>query len=398
MSDKWLMSSTLYGTKPASINMNKGIIEGVSANTLGEALGHGVWLDSEFIDSVVEQGNSYKQGLKVRFGHPNMSSTALGTFLGRLKNFRRVGDQAKADLFLSNSAKEAPGGDLYNYVLNLANEDDTAFGMSIVFEQGEHYQLDKDENKIFENFDAKNKTFIELKKLLACDFVDDPAANPNGVFSAFNQTTMAAQVTEFLDTHPEVLQILDEQPEIMEKFKLRYDQYKLRKGEKMEDVKIENEEIEVVNESLESGETADVVEAKTEEVEIPETEELETISVDEVAESSLLIEFIKLADVEGYEFAREHFGKTEVEILKLKNEQLEKENEKLKNEKNESKPVKHEAAEPVVFSESSEEGNVDVRKIAKAKMKSGLSASQSWKEVKNQYPKQYKEINKTRKV
>jgi len=374
--DKWLMTSTLFGVKPSNINMEKGIIEGVSTTTLGIALGHGVWLDSEFIDNTVDQGNSYKQGLKVRFGHPNMSSTALGTFLGRLKNFRRVGDQAKADLFLSNSAKEAPGGDLYNYVLSLADEDDTAFGMSIVFEQGEHYQLDKDGKKIYEGFTTKNKTFIELKKLLACDFVDDPAANPNGVFSAFNRMTMASQVTEFLDTHPEVLKIIDEQPEIMEQFKIRYNQYKLRKGSKM----IDKKTIEVEDESLESGNTADVVVPV-----VPETKtELSTVTVPtEIVTPNELESFQLMADAEGYEFAKEHYGKSDIEILTLKNEQLKKENEDLKLSA---------GAEPVAFSE--EESEQDIVSIVDALKSEGMSASTAWSKAIKENPELHKKYIK----
>ena len=96
-----LLTSGVTITKKGSIDREAGIIRGVSVCTEGEAKGHGVHLDSEFIQTVTDLGNAKKQGLKARFGHPNMCSTALGTFIGRYKNFTVEGNKAKADLFLS---------------------------------------------------------------------------------------------------------------------------------------------------------------------------------------------------------------------------------------------------------------------------------------------------------
>lgn len=126
MSDKkqirWMSSGYLQSAPTGGVNEEKGIIEGVSVCTVGEAKGHGVNLDSEFIQRVAELGSAKSNGLKARFGHPNMCSTALGTFIGRFKNFRQVENQVKADLFLSNEAKSTPHGDLYSYVLGMAKD------------------------------------------------------------------------------------------------------------------------------------------------------------------------------------------------------------------------------------------------------------------------------------
>ena len=82
------------------MNAEEGIIKGVSIATEGEIKGHGVWADSKFLSQIVEKGKEYEKGVKARFGHPNMSSTDLGTYLGRFKNFRKEGDQAIADLYI----------------------------------------------------------------------------------------------------------------------------------------------------------------------------------------------------------------------------------------------------------------------------------------------------------
>ncbi len=252
---RWLSTGYLT-SKPSEVDHEKGIISGALVVTEGEAQGHGVWLESEFVDAVIEQGNNPKNGLKARFGHPNMCSTALGTFLGRWKNFRRdtvtrndgsKASAARADLFLSASAKETPNGDLFDYVLSMAEKEGDMFGTSIVFTPGPEYKRTKSGKKVthvwrrdedgeklrnedgtarFKWVDEKGKEhdpkddpivdryYATCAKLHACDAVDDPAAN-DGMFSQFAQETIAGQITEFLDLHPQVWQAVESNPEVL---------------------------------------------------------------------------------------------------------------------------------------------------------------------------------------
>ena len=212
------------------IDYDNGIIFGVAVNTEGEALGHGVHLEKSFVEDVTAHGNVHKKGLKARFGHPNMSSSAVGTYVGRYKDFRTetVAGQAisRADLHLSESAKKAPQGDLYSYVLEMAEKEPDMFGLSIVFSRKGLYHYD-DNGKRKEG--RGHKTFVELGKpgeedsgkLHACDVVDEPAANPDGLFSEFVTELTAAKVTEFLDENPEVLELYAND-EIREAFLERY--------------------------------------------------------------------------------------------------------------------------------------------------------------------------------
>jgi len=213
-----MSSGFAHGAPTGEINADKGVIEGVSVCTIGEAKGHGVNLDSEFIEAVRAFGASKKQGLKARYGHPNMSSTALGTFLGRFKNFTVDGDQVRADLFLSNEAKNTPQGDLYAYVMGMATNEPDMFGTSIVFTPGRTYQWgDEGEKIIVDQFgmDDDKPLFVECEALHACDAVDEPAAN-EGLFSAFSKETIAGQITEFLDLHPDIWKQLESNPAIVE--------------------------------------------------------------------------------------------------------------------------------------------------------------------------------------
>ena len=228
---KWMSTGYLKSKPTGEVNREAGIIEGVKVCTAGEAQGHGVSLDAEFVDTVVRFGNERKQGLKARFGHPNMCSTALGTFLGRYKNFRKEtttrddGSEALtavADMFLSNEAKETPNGNLYDYVLGLAENEPDMFGTSIVFTPGREYRKTKDGENAYssdEPGDTKeplsDEVYVECKSLHACDCVDDPAAN-DGLFSRFSQETVAGQMTEFLDLNPEIWGAIQTNPSILE--------------------------------------------------------------------------------------------------------------------------------------------------------------------------------------
>jgi len=255
---RWLSTGYLTSKPEGPIDHEKGTIEGISVTTEGEAKGHRVWLDESFVDEVVKQGNEKKNGLKARFGHPNMCSTSLGTFLGRITNFRKettVRDngqkayRAVADLSLSDSAKESPNGDLYAYVLGLADKEADMFGTSIVFTPGKSYRKTQSGRKVTRQYQTSDdgsilydengqpeflgwvdengkavdtaadpvveRDYASCEKLRACDVVDDPAAN-DGLFSQFGQETVAGQITEFLDLHPQVWDAVEKNPEILE--------------------------------------------------------------------------------------------------------------------------------------------------------------------------------------
>ena len=164
------------------------VTKGVTKDARGE-------FDELSINSIVELGNKAAVGVKSRFGHPNMSSTALGTFLGRVRDFRRDGDIVRADLHIDKTAFETPDGDLAGYVMNLAESDPEMFGASMVIYWDEEKR---------EGLDANGKElppFIRVTKLLSVDVVDDPAAN-DGFFGMpfFSESVRpSAEVTVFLD-------------------------------------------------------------------------------------------------------------------------------------------------------------------------------------------------------
>lgn len=179
------------------VDREAGVIYGYAVITKGPARGHHMHIDDTTLTQVVDLGNRAKLGIKSRFDHPSASNTSMGTFLGRSKNFRRAGDRVLADLHLSESAKEAPQGDLYAYVLGLAERDPQAFGASIVFEGQSEYQLNPDGTRKKDEHGDPLPPLARVETLLASDVVDEPAANPGGLFSAGD--SLAAKVTAFLN-------------------------------------------------------------------------------------------------------------------------------------------------------------------------------------------------------
>lgn len=199
------------GTAPAAsavrIDREAGIIYGASAMQAVEALGHGMTIDATTLRQVADLGNAAKNGIKSRFTHPGLCSDGMGKYLGRQRSFRVDGDKVVGDLHLSDAAAKAPDGDLRSYVLDLAEEDPAAFGMSVVISLHTVWRL-ADGSEIASDdpslrrgqgdtaYFARPDTattdlpLCRVDDLHASDVVDEPAANRDGIFSAaFTGTT-----------------------------------------------------------------------------------------------------------------------------------------------------------------------------------------------------------------
>jgi hypothetical protein len=177
----------------------KGVIYDVSMITRGEALGHDLWVDREFLEDVASSVNASDRGVKARFTHPGLSSDGVGTKLGKFTNARVVGDQVIADMHLQEAAFNTPEGDLGSYVLSLAEDTPEDFGLSIVFdhdfEMAEELTAENTTKGRFVSPDEANKNNYEharLSRLYACDVVDSPAANPAGLFKRGQEAAIEA--------------------------------------------------------------------------------------------------------------------------------------------------------------------------------------------------------------
>ena len=187
------------------IDRENGIIYGVSVITGNrEATGHEMWVDEKMVEQVVELGNANQQGLKARFDHPNPCASSMGTAVGRFKNFRKDGIQARADLHLHDSAADSPNGNYRKYILNLAAEDPEAFATSIVFRQAEAYEPQTEDYKDKDPEDPFFYPHARIKSLTHCDVVDEGAAN-EGLFG--RPDYLAEQAEKFL-SNPQIDKIV----------------------------------------------------------------------------------------------------------------------------------------------------------------------------------------------
>ncbi|HOQ60371.1 MAG TPA: hypothetical protein PKZ08_07115, partial [Vicinamibacterales bacterium] len=191
------------GLKAAAVDREKRVITGYAVITRGEALGHGLWIDSEMLDQVVTHGNAAPKGIKSRFTHPGLCSDGLGKYLGRARNFRREGDVVRADLHFSPVTAKAPefNQDPAEYIMDLAEKDPQAFATSIVYypdrgAESRHQADHTDEDGDFISPDKDNTRDLphaRLASLEASDLVDEPAANPGGFFSQSEETAVVAE-------------------------------------------------------------------------------------------------------------------------------------------------------------------------------------------------------------
>lgn len=163
-------------------------LRGVAIVTRGPAEGHNLWCDTTFLEQVRTAINKARPGgIATRDGH-------LGAELARVQNARIVGDSLRGDLNLPDDL----AGDLAGYVMGLAADDPAAFGLSIDFCRDLKAEKDfasahTDAEGNFVSPDPLNRRHlphVRLGQLNSIDLVDEPAANPCGLFSLPRETDL----------------------------------------------------------------------------------------------------------------------------------------------------------------------------------------------------------------
>lgn len=173
-----------------------GIIRGVSAIKRGVALGHGFWIDRVALGQVREFGNNGAKGVKMRLAHPSLSADGTGKLVARSDNFRlsQDGEKTLLDSHITKSSKTAPTGNLGDHAMNVAEETPEFFATSVVVGRDSEAELafsaanldDAGNFKSPDNGNLDNIPHVRFASLMAVDFVDDPGANPDGLFSALD--------------------------------------------------------------------------------------------------------------------------------------------------------------------------------------------------------------------
>ena len=135
-----------------------------------------------------------------------MCSSAFGPYIGRFRNFQVDGDKVTGDLHLDTVCKNAPAGNLYDYILNMAKKNPDMFGASMAFIPAEP------------EVGTGEFPLVRIEELLATDLVDDPAATN----SLFSRDSFSFQATRFLDENPAIASFLARNPDTIIEFMLKY--------------------------------------------------------------------------------------------------------------------------------------------------------------------------------
>lgn len=217
------------------IDAEAGIIRNVIMCSVGEAKGHGFWLEQEFIDDLVAYDKRYftKIGLKSRFDHPAMCDGTMGTQLGIFKDFKVVGEDAVADLYLlssSNLSPTHPG--MREWILSMATERPDFIMSSIVFKPGRYYQRDSGGAKLYVYEYDKEDQYIYPNSQLGHVFVEfgkdgehfytdivEAGATTDTLYSAqFNPQSFAVRAVEWLNDNPEIREFAQNNPDALADF------------------------------------------------------------------------------------------------------------------------------------------------------------------------------------
>ena len=228
------------------IDAESGIIRNVVMCQEGEAKGHGVHLEGEFIEALAKYDRKYhkKSGLKARFDHPGMCSGTQGTQLGYFSNFqvREIdgkddeGNDVKlkqlvADLEVLNSAELSPTQPgMKTWMMSMAEEAPDFIMSSIVFQFSRYYQRTEKGRKEYRSevdmfgnliFDETRRLFIEFGKNGRhhyTDIVEAGAATDNLFSAKFNSKQFGVQVSEFLREQPELLEFVKNNPDKVQQY------------------------------------------------------------------------------------------------------------------------------------------------------------------------------------
>lgn len=153
-------------TNPSfQVDKENGCINGVSICSLGPAIGHGFSIDGDFLSDVATIINSKSKGVKVHLGHPDTAiEDGSYSLVGKIGNARVEDNRTVGNVKLRNYADSSPKGKLKQYLLDIASEDPDAIGLSIVFE-----------------YEVNEEGKMKATDIVSVDFVDEPAANRNGL-------------------------------------------------------------------------------------------------------------------------------------------------------------------------------------------------------------------------
>lgn len=172
----------INNTEYAQISRNDGTMAGVSLISVGPALGHGLYVDSKSLDTIIDELEGTK--LPAYITHrgalfEDRLTREIGIFTNfRVKDDRILGDFQAFDSFREDDTRK------FNRLFELAEKMPERFGLSIVFSANSTWATDVGDVDTEEKPDDALFNFpsIRVEEVSSADFVDQPAANQKGLF------------------------------------------------------------------------------------------------------------------------------------------------------------------------------------------------------------------------
>ena len=162
--------------------------KGISVITAGPALGHGMIIDADTLEQVVQAGNDLGQ-VKVLSDH----SASISNIIGYLENFTLDGGRVRADLTLFESHEG------FAYFSELIGTLPGQIGFSISFSGVPRMAED-------------GTQLADVSTLYSVDLVTTPAANPTGVYSARVDTRKSLNMDTTVKESAPVIEAAPEAP------------------------------------------------------------------------------------------------------------------------------------------------------------------------------------------
>ena len=178
--------------RASSVDQSRGIITDISLLQVGEAKGHGVYIDDK---SLVTAETALGDTLPAYITHSDAYEDRLLSEVGYFKGFSVVDDKLKAQQFVALESFKRDDEQRYERLFDIANTIPENFGLSLVFNANLVWVLDngKEISASIPEDAPENSVYgmpvVRFTEIRSADFVDTPAANADGLFSTQHITT-----------------------------------------------------------------------------------------------------------------------------------------------------------------------------------------------------------------
>lgn len=200
---------TRYGNEPKKENLSRfragfrkspghkvdalaGTIQEISLIEVGEARGHDLWIDQKSLETALE---ALGQNLPAYITHNGaLEEDRILKEVGFFSDFFIDGEKLKARSFKALSSFRDDESDRFNRLFDIAQEMPDTFGVSLVFEAEIVHVFEDGSEKLIHEVEEdemgkiiRSEPSVRFRTIKSADFVDAPASNRNGLFSAITK-------------------------------------------------------------------------------------------------------------------------------------------------------------------------------------------------------------------